>query len=170
MKKLLIIILISLTGANMNLFSQENNPVFSVSIDSVKMTGENINDKVLHFYITIKNHSSQNIEFHQKPIYMSVNKKNKDWNLILKKDNEIQVEWDDSRYTGDHKDPVTKFIVEKNTEFQKIFPIQLSSILVSGSRDNLSGSYTGQIILSTAKSEVNPRQSASSNIINFNIE
>ena len=143
---------------------------FSVSIDSVMLTGDNMKNKVLSFYITIKNHSSQNLKFSHTPISMVGLEENNDWNMILKKDNEIQVEWDDSRYMGDYHSSVKLFVVEKNKEFHLQFPIQLSSMLVSNSQDDLSGRYTAQLILSTAKTEGNPRLSTNSNIIDFSIE
>ncbi len=124
-------------------------------------------NKVLLFYVSIKNHSSKKLEFHHTPIYMSANQ---GWNMILKKNNVVKVEWDDSRYMGDIYRRLKTFIIEGNKEFNVEFPIQISSMVVSGSNDNLSGNDTCQLILSTAESRENNTCSVSSNVIGFEIK
>lgn len=169
MKKILIIILVSLASISIKVFSQENNRLFCVIIDSVKVDGDKIMDKCLKFYITIKNHSSKNLEFYFPAPFLGGEKEYSYWYMILKKNGKIPIEWDDSRYQV-YYEPDSKFMVKKSKEAQVKFLVPVSSMLLLGLRDNLSGNYTVQIEVSNIESKKIRKQTVLSNIVNFQIE
>lgn len=168
MKKIFFIILVLLTTTNISMFSQEDKQLFSVSIDSIKIEGHNFLDKYLKCFITIENTCLETIEFYNKSPFMGGGNEFNDWNMILKKNCEIPIGWDDSRYEV-YYEPGSTFMIEENSKTQKILIIPVSSMLLLGSRDNLSGNYTGLLELSNARTTEILRQTIKSNIVEFEL-